>query len=277
MTITTSMYGGTLIRIKYPGYDDPAYVARRSEIENITRSYQDGGLIPTVQYTDEEKSLWKLITTKLWEVQPETVCKEYMRGREALGLSPDEIPQLEDLNRITTKNGGFEIKPVEGWLDSRSFFAGLAERTFYCTQYLRYGAEPFYTPDVDIIHEVVGHLPTLVYDNEYTRFNELVGKAALKATDEEIAMLDKLYWFTIEFGLMKEDGKLCIYGGSPCGSVGENQNCLTDKVDQRPFDLEEVINTEYPIYGYQPVLFYIESFQDLLDKTEPFLSSIANR
>ena len=162
-------------------------------------------------------------------------------------------------------------------MDAKSFFTALSKRQFFCTQYIRYWKEPSYTPEPDVIHDVLGHLPTLVYDTPYTEFIELMGKAGAQANDKQMEQLERLYWFTSEFGMIREEGKLRIYGASPAGSMGEIQNCFKEEVQKLTFDLERIIHTEFPIYGFQPTYFVINSFEELLEQTRTFLEKIAGQ
>lgn len=267
----------TIIRVTHPGSDDPVYLARRQEIEKITSSYQKDSLIPLVKYREEEEKTWSIIAKKMVGLHKGRVCTRYMKGKDALKLPLQRIPQLQDLDERLKKLRGFRVVPVEGWADSRSFFERLSERKMFCTQYIRHASQPEYTPEPDIVHEVIGHLPMFALDDDFTAFTQLIGWAGAVASPEEMIQLERLYWFTSEFGLIKEKEGVRIYGASPAGSVGEIQNCLTDKVERKPFQLEEVLDTNYDIYGFQKKFFVIDSFKQLFEETEPYLRSIIDK
>lgn len=267
----------TIIRVQHPGSNDPAYLKRREDIERITRSYKRGEKLPRVEYTEDEIKTWKYITEKMTELHKGRVCERYLLGKDSLKLPTATIPQLQELDERLQSLRGFRVVPVEGWVDSRSFFERLSERKMYCTQYIRHASEPEYTPEPDIVHEVVGHLPMFALDDDFTAFTQLMGWAGAVANPEEMVKLERLYWFTSEFGLIKEKGGVRIYGASPAGSAGEIQNCLTDKVDRKPFQLEEVLNTDYDIYGFQSKFFVIDSFKQLFEDTEPYLRSVIDK
>jgi phenylalanine-4-hydroxylase len=268
----------TIIRIDtYPGIDDPVYQKRRQEIEEKARDYQEGSPLPELDYTEEENKTWATVTQKMDTLHKGRACEGYLRGKDILNWPRTRLPQLSELDARMKAADGFRISPVEGWIDSWSYFTHLSKKRMFCSQYIRHASQPEYTPEPDIVHEVVGHLPLLSYNNEFTEFNILIGLAGSKATPEEIKKLERLYWFTGEFGLIRENGELRIYGASPCGSVGEIQNCLTDKVEHADFLLDEVLDTEFDIYGFQKKLFVIKSYKDLLKQAEPFLRAIIQR
>lgn len=262
----------------FPGKDDPVYLKRRAEIEGITRSfYAGGGELPRVQYLESENGTWNTILSKMALLHPERLSELYLRGKQTLTLKAEGIPQLQDLDQVMERAGGFRILPVEGWIESREFFQKLSEGKIYCSQYIRHASRPEYTPEPDIIHEVVGHLPTLVFESEYTDYLRLLGAAGAKASPEELVQLDRLYWFTAEFGLIEEEGKIKVYGASPAGSVGELGNCFSEKANLQIFDLETVLQTDYPIDGFQEVYFVIPSFSFLMETTKPYLQAMIER
>lgn len=142
-----------------------------------------------------------------------------------------------------------------------------------CTQYIRHASNPEYTPEPDIVHEVIGHVPMFT-DPDFVEFSELLGRAALKANEEELKQIERLYWFTIEFGLIQEK-ELKVYGAGLLSSFGEIQHCMG--VEKLPFDLQTVIETDYDYTKMQDKLFVIQSFKDLRDDSEKFLTQIICR
>jgi len=143
----------------------------------------------------------------------------------------------------------------------------------HCTQYIRHDSRPDYTPEPDIVHEAIGHIPMFT-DPNFVDFSRYIGKGARKANEEQLVELGRLYWFTIEFGLIEEGSQLKAYGAGLLSSFGELENAFTDKVERKPFDLEEVINQDYDYSKMQDLLFYIPSYAYLTKVTRKYIESL---
>ncbi|KAJ3403102.1 hypothetical protein HDV05_008048 [Chytridiales sp. JEL 0842] len=159
-----------------------------------------------------------------------------------------------------------------GLLSSRDFLNALAFRVFHSTQYIRHHSKPLYTPEPDVCHESLGHVP-LYADPDFADFSQEIGLASLGASDEELAKLATIYWFTVEFGLCKEGNSIKAFGAGLLSSFGELEYCLTDAAKKAPFEPEKTAVTPYPITSYQPLYFVAESFADMKERVRDYCES----
>jgi len=268
---------GAELDADHPGFKDPEYRARRKYFADIAKKYRHGEPIPRVEYNQREIDTWTAIYDRVVHLYKRYACREYNHifplMEENCGYRRDNIPQLEDVSRFLKDSTGFTLRPVAGLLSSRDFLAGLAYRVFHSTQYIRHHANPDYTPEPDICHELLGHAP-LFANSEFARFSQEIGLASLGAPDEYIEKLATCYWFTIEFGLCKQDGQLKAYGAGLLSSFGELEYSMSDKPKILPFDPVITGSQKYPITEYQPVYFLAESFADAQAKLHDFALSI---
>eukprot|EP01099_Mayorella_cantabrigiensis_P000176 TRINITY_DN1078_c0_g1_i1.p1 TRINITY_DN1078_c0_g1~~TRINITY_DN1078_c0_g1_i1.p1 ORF type:complete len:428 (+),score=94.02 TRINITY_DN1078_c0_g1_i1:64-1347(+) len=275
----TLQYGEAL-DADHPGFTDEVYRKRREEITNIAKTYRYGHPIPRVEYTDVEKGTWRTVYLRLKELYQTTACSQFNYIFPLLeqncGYSPDNIPQLEDVSAFLHDCTGFSLRPVTGLLSSRDFLNGLAFRIFHSTQYIRHHTVPEYTPEPDICHELLGHVP-LFADPDFAQFSQEIGLASLGASDDDIKRLATLYWFTVEFGVCLQEGQIKAYGAGILSSVGELENVKSGKPEMRPLNILEAANTEYPITKYQPFYWMAYSFQDATAKLREFVASHMSR
>ena len=268
---------GADLQSDHPGFTDQEYLKRRREIDSIARNYKHGQPIPRVEYTKSETETWGKVYGKIQELLPTHACRQFQHIfpllQEYCGYSVDNIPQLEDISNFLRSCTGFTLRPVAGLLSSRDFLNGLAFRVFHSTQYIRHHSQPLYTPEPDVCHELIGHVP-LFCDKDFARFSQEIGLASLGASDEDITKLATCYWFTVEFGLCREGNEIKAFGAGLLSSFGELEYCLSDKPELRPFEPQATAIQEYPITTYQPVYFVAESFADAKEKMSDFAATL---
>ncbi|KJE89962.1 phenylalanine hydroxylase [Capsaspora owczarzaki ATCC 30864] len=269
MYANTILSYGAELESDHPGFSDPVYRERRAMLADLAIKYRHGQKLPHVNYTPEEVATWGRVLTELTKLYPQYACKEHCRVFPLLidncGYRPDNVPQLEVVSNFLKDCTGFRLRPVAGLLSSRDFLNGLAFRVFHSTQYIRHHTAPLYTPEPDVCHELLGHVP-LFADPSFADFSQEIGLASLGASDEDIEKLATCYWFTIEFGLCRQDGKVKAYGAGLLSSFGELEYSVSDKPEHRPFDPPKTAEQKYPITEYQPVYFVADSFDDAKDK-----------
>ncbi|GAB6024653.1 Tryptophan 5-hydroxylase 1 [Chamberlinius hualienensis] len=270
------MYGAEL-DADHPGFKDKKYRERRKFFTNLAMDYKYGQQIPRVEYTKEETKTWGNVFKELMKMYPTHACKEYLINMPLLqkycGYREDNVPQLQDVSNFLKRRSGFQVRPVAGYLSSRDFLAGLAFRLFHCTQYIRHSSDPFYTPEPDCCHELLGHVPLLA-DPSFALFSQEIGLASLGASDEEVSKLATCYFFTVEFGLCKQNGEMRAFGAGLLSSVAELKHALSGKAKVLCFDPMRTSQEECIITSFQNVYFYSDSFEEAKDKMREFASTI---
>ncbi len=203
-------------------------------------------------YTEEEHQIWQTLYRRQAELLPNRACDEFLRGVEMLKLNPNRIPSLADLSNVLESQTDWCIARIPGLLHEQDFFKLLAERVFPSTDYIRGKDELGYTPAPDIFHDVFGHMPMLT-NRDFADFYQLFGKAALNAKGAD----------RTAFGLIETPKGRRIYGAGTLSSATEVLHSLSDEVIVHRFSPEKVINQDYDVWHLQPILFAIESFEEL--------------
>ena len=188
-------------------------------------------------------------------------CAEYNACLKKLDFAPDRIPQLREVNEKVRAISGFRLEPVAGLVQPRVFLENLADEVFLCTQYIRHHSTPLYTPEPDVVHEIVGHGVTLASER-LAELNRLFGEAVKRTTSSDaLEKLSRVYWFTIEFGVLRENESVKAYGTGLLSSAGELEEM--HEVELRPFDLDAASSQAYDPTHFQPVLFCAGSFAEM--------------
>jgi phenylalanine-4-hydroxylase len=252
----------------HPGFADTVYRNRRNAIAALALGHKPGEPIPHAEYTDEEHHVWALVTQELAVKHGKYAVREFIDAAARLGLPANRIPQLQEVSDLLKPITGFGYLPAAGLVPLREFYSVLADGLFHSTQYIRHHSVPFYTPEPDIVHEVIGHANTLA-SPRFAELYRLAGRAARRVeTDEALEFVSKVFWFTLEFGVMREDGESKAYGAGILSSSGEIEEFRG--MDIRPLELKAMGTTHYDITKYQEVLFEAESFDHLEDVVGTF-------
>jgi len=255
----------------HPGFRDASYRARRNEIAQIAMRYKAGDEIPEAPYTQEEHLVWHKIWRALAPAHQQHACGEYLDCLQRLDLDTSRIPQLAEVSRKVEALSGFRLEPVAGLVQPRVFLESLANGVFLCTQYIRHHSTPLYTPEPDVAHEIIGHAVTLA-SPRFAELNRLFGEAVNRTDrDEELDWLARVYWFTIEFGVLRENGEVKAYGTGLLSSAGELEEM--HKADLWPLDITTAAKQDYDPTHFQAVLFCANSFDDMFERLREFLLS----
>ncbi len=256
------------LNMDHPGFKDPVYRERRNLIGKSSLNYKMLGDIPQIDYTADESAIWKHIYTSLKPLLNAHGNKEYVKNLQILEkdgiFSSEEIPQLDKINKYLIAKNNWRIKPVNGILSQREYLNCLAYRTFPSTQYIRHGSKPFYTPEPDLVHEFIGHIPNFC-DPVFCDVSQQLGLLTLGASDRVVKLIGAVYWFTVEFGACKENDQMKFYGAGVASSVDEINNFLQSK-DIRTLDLQkEYPPVDFVVQDVQPFYYYINRFDEYLE------------
>jgi phenylalanine-4-hydroxylase len=254
----------------HPGACDPAYRERRNHIAARAVAWQEGEPIPRIEYTEAEHEVWRIVSRELAPKHARYACRDFQEAAAALALPTDRIPQLDEVTAGLQPLTGWRYHAAAGLVPLRDFLGALGDQIFHSTQYIRHGAMPLYTPEPDLIHEVIGH-GNLLASPRFAAIKRAAGLAAQRVqTDGALQFLADVFWFTIEFGVMREDGEVRAYGAGILSSYGEIEEFRG--ADLRPLDLLEMGTLEYDITKYQPVLFCADGMAELEDVVGGFFA-----
>ena len=252
----------------HPGANDPAYRARRNEIAAAALAWRPGERSPHIDYTAEETGVWRTVCRELRPKHEALAVREYVEALDRVALPTDRIPELDEVSQRLEPLTGWRYLPAAGLVPLKEFYRSLGDRLFHSTQYVRHAEVPLYTPEPDIIHEVIGH-GHLLATPTYSELHRLAGEAAKRLEDEDdLRFLSKVFWFTLEFGIVHEDGEIKAYGAGILSSYGEIDEFRA--MEHRPIDLIEMGTADYDITHYQPVLYLAESVDEIVETVGGF-------
>ncbi|MET8039338.1 phenylalanine 4-monooxygenase [Micromonospora sp. NPDC005215] len=258
---------------EHPGFEDADYQRHRARIAELALTYQLGDPVPEVEYTAEEVDLWRQVVADLQEKHRRYAAPEFLDGSRRLDIPTDRLPQLREISGRLRTLTGFHFTPAAGIVGLRDFYGSLNESRFQATQYIRHCSMPYFSPEPDMMHEVVGHGNALANDRLAALYRR-VGRAASRAGSKKaLEVLSQVFWFTLEYGLVLSDGEPKVYGASLLSSVGELEQ-FRSAAEVRPLDVTAMVQQSYTVQNFQPVLFCAESFDQLEAFYEEFLSSI---
>ena len=217
-------------------------------------------------YTPQEHAVWKTLFERQSKLLPGRACDEFVRGMQDLPIGPDQIPNFEQLSETLSQRTGWQIVAVPGLVPDDVFFEHLAHRRFPAGHFIRKPHELDYLEEPDVFHDVFGHVPMLM-NPAIADYIQAYGEGGLRA--KRLGVLEKLarvYWYTVEFGLVKQPGGLRVYGAGIASSATETVFSVEDDSPNRvAFDLERVMRTNYRIDDFQETYFVLDNLNDLLE------------
>jgi phenylalanine-4-hydroxylase len=262
--VTTDDSGEVTVHLAHdhPGANDPEYRRRRNAIAAAALAWEPGQPAPRIEYTDAEHDVWRTACRELAPKHERYAVREYREAKQRVAMPADGVPCLDEISELVAPLGGWRYLPAAGLVPLEQFYGALADREFYSTQYVRHPAVPLYTPEPDIIHEVIGH-GHLLATPTFGELHRLAGLAARRLSDaENLRFLSRVFWFSLEFGVVVEDGEVRAYGAGILSSYGEIDEFRG--MAHRPLDIVEMGTADYDITAYQPVLYRAESVDEVV-------------
>ena len=270
--VTTGADGAVTVHLDedHPGFGDPEYRARRNQIAARALQWAPGRPIPHVAYSEDEQRVWRTVWSELALKHERLACREYREAMTELALPRDHIPQLDEVSARLKPLTGFQYHPAAGLVGFEEFYGSLADGVFHSTQYIRHHGRPLYTPEPDLIHEVIGH-GGLLASPRLAELNRLAGQAARRLqTPAGRDFFARVFWFTLEFGVLYEGGELRAYGAGLLSSFGEIEEFRGAEI--RPLNIADMGVLKYDITHYQPILFAADGIEHLLDVVGEFFA-----
>jgi len=221
-------------------------------------------------YSDADHMMWKQLFERQMQVLPGIASKTYLEGVDKVGFVAGHIPNFKtETNPKLQSVTNWKVYVVPGLIPHKEFYTHLSNREFPASTWLRKPEQIEYLEEPDMFHDTFGHVP-LLSNQAFCDFIERLSHVALKFIDHEnvLAQISRLYWYTVEFGLIRESGLLKIYGGGIISSAGESAYCLSKKIPKLDFDVTTLLATPYHIDSYQHHYFVIDSYDQLYESVE---------
>ncbi|UAK33033.1 phenylalanine 4-monooxygenase [Nocardia asteroides] len=257
---------------EHPGVHDAVYRARRNAIAALALDYAPGKPLPHIAYTDEEQQVWRIVSAELGRKHRTYASAEVLAAAEALCLPTDHIPQLDEVSAALQPLTGFRYAPAAGLVPLREFFGSFADRIFHSTQYIRHHSAPLYTPEPDAIHEIIGHANQIA-SPRFAAIYATVGAAVARlSTHRALKFLADVFWFSMEFGVVREHGEVRCYGAGLLSSYGEIEEFRHAQL--RPLDIAQMGTATYDITHYQPILYCADSIAEIEDVIGGFFATM---
>ena len=217
------------------------------------------------EYTPDQHALWGELVQRRMAQLEQCACREYLEGWRVLGLEGGRIPHLPEISERLEKRTGWKVQPVSGFMPSRAFFEMLEARLFPATTWLRSRESMDYTPEPDMLHDALGHLPMFAERSFADAVAEYGHVCHAMENEEKLERMGRLYWYTFEFGLIRQEGEVKVYGSGVASSQQECTNVLSGGCRIADFSVEEVLDTTVKVDEIHKKLFAIESFEEILD------------
>jgi len=260
---------GAIVQTNYPGAHDEIYRARIQSL--IGMSEVAWPEIPDYPYTDLEHETWALISEVLLPLQNRYSCAGYLAGRERLALPSDRLPRMDAVSQRMEEATGFLLAPVGGLLDKSEFLPMLENRVMRCTPYIRHASFPFFTPEPDIVHELRGHAPMFMHQ-PFVKMSRAIGSAARRAVEtgneKVLDLIGLFYWYTVEYGLIRENGEMKIFGAGNNGGIQDLLRSVDPTIEKRPFSLDAIRELSIDYDAPQDIFFVAESFEEITHYAE---------
>jgi phenylalanine-4-hydroxylase len=255
----------------HPGANDPAYRSRRAQIAAAALAWEPGDPPPRIDYSSDEQRVWRTVCEEIAPRHERYAVDEYREALAKVDLPRNRVPGLDEVTQRIEPLTGWTYVPAAGLVPLREFYGSLEQRVFHSTQYVRHQDVPLYTPEPDILHEVLGH-GHLLATPTYGELHRLAGEATNRLEDDEsVRFLSRVFWFSLEFGVVVEHGELRAYGAGILSSYGEIEEFRA--MEHRPIDLIEMGTASYDITHYQPVLYRAESTEEIVETVGGFFKT----
>lgn len=263
---------GSIVQTNYPGAHDQGYRQRVASLIECSREAWPS--LPSYQYTDDENDTWRLLSELLIRLQNRYSCAAYLEGREALNLPIERIPQLDEVSARMEAATGFMLAPVGGLLDKGEFLPLLGQKVMRCTPYMRHTSYPFFTPEPDIVHELRGHAPMFLH-KPFAELSTRIGQAAAAAVETgneaHLELIGLFYWYTVEYGLIRENGEVRIFGAGNNGGIQDLLRSIDPTINRQPLSIEAIRALTIDYDAPQEVFFIADSFEQVTELAEELI------